>query len=157
MFVRALCCVVVLATAHALGLYWFVDGFFPERIVVPPAAASASNQSAAAFEFPPLFRSRDDDGGLGGDGAAPAPRFGKLVVMVVDALRASFLYGNDTHFHYTRHLIDTRQALAYVAVAQAPTVTLPRIKVSNRSVVVGVGVVFVVVVVADFARAHTRT
>ena len=139
MFASFLCGFVVLGLAHVVALYWFVEGYFPERIAVspPPAPATSAdrdenltaNAASASFEFPPLFRSRDDDGGLSGAGAAPAPRFGRLVIMVVDALRASFLFGNDTHFHYTRHLIESRQALAYVATAQAPTVTLPRIKV----------------------------
>jgi ethanolaminephosphotransferase len=48
--------------------------------------------------------------------------------MVVDALRASYAFGNTTQMHYLRHLIDSGQAVAYVAHAHAPTVTLPRIK-----------------------------
>jgi ethanolaminephosphotransferase len=48
--------------------------------------------------------------------------------MVVDALRSSYVYGNTTQMHYLRHLIDSGQAVAYVAHAHAPTVTLPRIK-----------------------------
>jgi ethanolaminephosphotransferase len=61
-------------------------------------------------------------------GAEPAARFGRLVIMVVDALRSSYVYGNTTQMHYLRHLIDSGQAVAYVAHAHAPTVTLPRIK-----------------------------
>lgn len=48
--------------------------------------------------------------------------------MVVDALRASYVYGNATQMHYVRHLIESGQAVAYTAHAHAPTVTLPRIK-----------------------------
>lgn len=106
------------------GLFLFVRGFFPDRAVIPRAPSTQLDE-----QFPPKFRSRDDIGGLSGAGSAPLTRFGRVVVMVIDALRANFLFGNETNMHYTRHLLDTQQALGFVAQAHTPTVTLPRIKV----------------------------
>jgi ethanolaminephosphotransferase len=113
------------------GLWLFVDGFFPDRPVVPPPRADVgSPHNDTSFEFPARFRSREDlvEGLASTETAAPVARFSKVVVVLVDSLRASFLYGNDTHMHFTRHLLDTQQAVGYVAMAHAPTVTLPRLK-----------------------------
>lgn len=130
---------VVIVIGQFFGLFLFIDGFFPDRAVVPAARArresstvtSNATQSSPLAEFPAQYRSLTDVDGLPGDGAAPAPRFGKLVFVVVDALRSSFLFGNDTHMHFTRHLIESGQAMPYVAHAAPPTVTLPRIKVER--------------------------
>ena len=114
---------ILLVSVHLLGLYVFVRGFFPER------ARLERRRANAVPDFPPRYRSRDDADGIVGVGAAPQPRFGRVVLMLVDALRADFLFGNETQMHFTRHLLRTKQALGYVATAHAPTVTLPRIKV----------------------------
>ena len=46
-------------------------------------------------------------------------------------MRADFVYGNDTPMSYTKSIIANGDALAYVSIADPPTVTLPRIKVQN--------------------------
>jgi ethanolaminephosphotransferase len=108
---------IALTCLSLSGMSLFMRGFFPDTQAPPRASAS----------FPALFRARDEPL-ASAHGAEPVPRFGRLVVMVVDALRASYVFGNGTQLHYVRHLIDSGQALAYVAHAHAPTVTLPRIK-----------------------------
>jgi len=48
--------------------------------------------------------------------------------MVVDALSAPLFFGNSSAMNYSRGLIAAGTALPFIAQAQAPTVTLPRIK-----------------------------
>jgi hypothetical protein len=122
---------LVILIGQFFGLYLFIDGFFPDRAVVPRRESPSSSNASSSFDFPPLYRSLDDVDGLPTEGSAPVPRFGKLVFVVIDALRSSFLFGNDTHMHFTRHLIESGQAIGYVAHAAPPTVTLPRIKVTR--------------------------
>ncbi|KAG0026490.1 major facilitator super transporter protein [Podila clonocystis] len=62
------------------------------------------------------------------DNGSIRPRYGKVVLMLVDALRSDFLYGNESDFIFVQSLIDTNQALPFTALASAPTVTLPRLK-----------------------------
>lgn len=75
------------------------------------------------------------------------PAFGRLVIVLVDALRADFVLPKDVHNVYERshqeakgftanakmsfvhNLILEQQAVAFYAKASPPTVTLPRIKV----------------------------
>ncbi|PVU98743.1 hypothetical protein BB559_001314 [Furculomyces boomerangus] len=58
----------------------------------------------------------------------PASTHDKLVLMVVDALRNDFVFGNDSCMNFTKGLIDNKSALGYTAFAKVPTVTMPRIK-----------------------------
>jgi len=46
----------------------------------------------------------------------------------VDALSAPLFFGNSSAMNYSRGLIAAGAALPFIAQAQAPTVTLPRIK-----------------------------
>lgn len=48
--------------------------------------------------------------------------------MVIDAFRGSFLYGNETFMNFTKQLLTEKQSFGFIGKAQAPTVTLPRIK-----------------------------
>ena len=61
--------------------------------------------------------------------------FDRFVFVLVDALRADFVLPlessikNLPKMKYTSRMLETRQSLAFLAKAHAPTVTMPRIKV----------------------------
>jgi len=67
--------------------------------------------------------------------SAPAS-FDKLVVMLVDALRADFVYNHtSSEFKFARQLMAAGKAVPFAAAAHSPTVTLPRIKVRTPLVI----------------------
>lgn len=55
----------------------------------------------------------------------------KLVIVVIDALRADFILSSkyDSEFSFIKEQMDHGTAMKFVAKAQTPTVTMPRIKV----------------------------
>lgn len=61
------------------------------------------------------------------------PVIGRVVIMLIDGLREDFIFGPKgvNHMKFTRNLIDRGQARSFVARAQPPTVTMPRIKVCH--------------------------
>lgn len=63
----------------------------------------------------------------------PPPLFGKVVIVLVDALRDDFVFGpSGTRFMpYTRNLVESGSSRSFIAKARPPTVTMPRIKVST--------------------------
>lgn len=57
--------------------------------------------------------------------------FRRLVLFVIDAFRADFLFENKFNsMPFVNDLIQRRLAVKYVAKVQTPTVTMPRIKVA---------------------------
>lgn len=61
------------------------------------------------------------------------PKVGKLVLMVIDAIRYDFLYGEygEVNMLYSAESISNGKACLFKLRANAPTVTMPRIKVNN--------------------------
>jgi ethanolaminephosphotransferase len=59
------------------------------------------------------------------------PSVGRLVIMVIDALRRDFVEGakGQLNMPYTASLIDGKKACLLTGKARPPTVTMPRIKV----------------------------
>ncbi|KAJ1987163.1 major facilitator super transporter protein [Dimargaris cristalligena] len=103
---RPLVYFVLCLALELAGLYWFAKGFFPYKQILPGFAQFRP-------DAPP----------------APAASFGRLVVMVVDALRYDFVLAPQrSHMPFTQNLIRSGQALAYVARASPPTVTMPCLK-----------------------------
>ncbi|KAK4056544.1 major facilitator super transporter protein [Microbotryomycetes sp. JL221] len=86
------------------GIGTFLTGFFPVKHVVE--GYSEPWQGA-------------------GHGHEP---FTRLAFVLVDALRSDFVFGSDSNMSFVRDLITRGHALPYTATAQAPTVTLPRLK-----------------------------
>lgn len=66
---------------------------------------------------------------------APRPVVGRVVIVVIDALRVDFIFHEHTTMKYLKSLTQKSEALGYVARAHPPTVTLPRIKVKFRALV----------------------
>ncbi|KAJ8294551.1 GPI ethanolamine phosphate transferase 2 [Rhodotorula toruloides] len=105
---------VAVVVAALAGLACFARGFFP---VKPLLAGFSPAQDYAQT-------SRRYDAGA----SERSDAFSRLAFVVVDALRADFAFGPNSHMTFVQSLVDSGEALPYTAVAQAPTVTLPRLK-----------------------------
>ncbi|KAF9915226.1 major facilitator super transporter protein [Lobosporangium transversale] len=91
----------------------FAKGFFPYK------AISTSFASLKDLPPPPLMTSTNK---LQNEVYSIRPQFGKVVLMLVDALRS---------------LINSHRAIPFTALASAPTVTLPRLKALTTGTVPG--------------------
>lgn len=62
--------------------------------------------------------------------AAPEPIYDRLVFVLIDALRADFVYGEHSKFAFLRQMINEQpeHTKSFVAKARPPTVTMPRLK-----------------------------
>lgn len=99
-----------LLLVQGLSLLVFQRAYFPSKVPMEGFSTAAG--------------AGDDDNAL------PAPVFDRMVFMVIDALRADFMLGEKTPCDYVRQSLQGKDALGFVAIAQIPTVTMPRIKVS---------------------------
>ncbi|KAI8605279.1 hypothetical protein EDD21DRAFT_156427 [Dissophora ornata] len=118
-----------------VGLVMFAKGFFPYKAI--------STSFASLEELPLLPSLAVADQFLQGQVPDPhqpgtvKPRFGKVVLMLVDALRSDFVYGNESDFKFMQSLIENHKAIPFTALASAPTVTLPRLKALTTGTVPG--------------------
>ncbi|KAJ1905925.1 major facilitator super transporter protein [Coemansia sp. IMI 209127] len=111
---RRLCILAVVVLVELVGLGLFVKGFFPYKRSIPGFARPQDQ--------PP------DIGRIGALDSEIAPQYDRLVVMLVDALRNDFVFGNNSAMEFTQGLLREGQAVGFTAKALAPTVTMPRIK-----------------------------
>ncbi|KAK3820490.1 MAG: hypothetical protein J3R72DRAFT_33533 [Linnemannia gamsii] len=114
-----------------VGLVMFAKGFFPYKAI---------STTFASLDEVPLEPTLAGPVSTGHDSHQPTevkPRFGKIVLMLVDALRSDFLYGNESDFRLMQGLIDDHKAIPFTALASAPTVTLPRLKALTTGTVPG--------------------
>ncbi|KAF8948075.1 major facilitator super transporter protein [Haplosporangium gracile] len=111
-----------------VGLVMFAKGFFPYKAI---------STTFASLEDMPLEPSLAFNGESALQTTVVKPRFGKIVLMLVDALRSDFLYGNESDFRLMQSLIDEHKAIPFTALASAPTVTLPRLKALTTGTVPG--------------------
>ncbi|XP_061642846.1 GPI ethanolamine phosphate transferase 2 isoform X2 [Phyllopteryx taeniolatus] len=104
---------------EVLGVALFLRGFFPA-----PVKSLSSKGSLEDLPAEPL------SGGSPNASYIPRPLFGRLVIMLIDAMREDYVFGANgrVHMPYTRHLVERGSALSFVAKARSPTVTMPRIK-----------------------------
>ncbi|GAA6046359.1 hypothetical protein JCM3770_004881 [Rhodotorula araucariae] len=98
----------------AVGLGSFAVGFFPVKPLLPGFSTAQSYAEPS--------HDRDTRGGPRSDA------FSRLAFVVVDALRSDFAFGPASPMRFVSSLVESGHALPYTAVAQAPTVTLPRLK-----------------------------
>ncbi|XP_013865861.1 GPI ethanolamine phosphate transferase 2 [Austrofundulus limnaeus] len=105
---------------EVLGVVLFLRGFFP----VPVKSSFSSKSRLSDVPAEPLA------GGSSNSTRLPQPLFKRLVVMLVDALREDFVFGDSGRLFlpYTRRLVERGSSHSFVAKARAPTVTMPRIK-----------------------------
>ncbi|KAJ1735751.1 major facilitator super transporter protein, partial [Coemansia biformis] len=118
---RGVAALAALLLLELLGLGLFAKGFFPYKRNLPGFASWADQ---------PADMGRPDLGAAdtGAQGPPVAAQYGRLVLMVVDALRNDFVFGDKSAMEYTRGLLRAGRARGFTAKAQAPTVTMPRIK-----------------------------
>ncbi|KAI7834784.1 hypothetical protein BX661DRAFT_195383 [Kickxella alabastrina] len=100
-----------------VGLGFFIKGFFPYKKSIPGFASQ--------HEQPPDIGQQQQQQGHKGHAAH---QYDRLVIMLVDALRNDFVFGNNSAMAYTQDLLRDGQAIGFTAKALAPTVTMPRIK-----------------------------
>lgn len=97
------------ASLHIAGYLLFLRGFFPAKTVLPGDLIFPNETS------PYLFKGH--------------AQFDNLVLVVVDAMRADFMYAQDiSHMPFVHQLVTKGDALPFTAHASPPTVTLPRLK-----------------------------
>ncbi|KAF2073127.1 hypothetical protein CYY_005568 [Polysphondylium violaceum] len=104
---------VVLIITQLLGIFMFSQGFFPRKTSVAGYNSFEEYQTSCTEV-----------------NVQVAPQFDRVVFMLVDAFRSSFIFGEDEKgtMTFTKSLIESGRAQAFVARADAPTVTLPRVK-----------------------------
>ncbi|KAF9956063.1 major facilitator super transporter protein [Mortierella alpina] len=124
----------------------FAKGFFPYKVIstsfstlqdLPPLPVVPPVTGQEGSEPRTLDRDRTQDQEPLLKSDSIKPRFGKVVLMLVDALRSDFLYGNDSDFRFMQSLINDHKAIPFTALASAPTVTLPRLKALTTGTVPG--------------------
>ncbi|KAM9964804.1 hypothetical protein ACTFIW_004590 [Dictyostelium discoideum] len=105
----------VLVITQLLGIFMFSQGFFPRKTTLEGYNSFANYEPSCTAD--------------NGDIKVEA-QFGKVVFMLVDAFKSNFLFGeeNSQVMSFTQSLLDSGRAHGYIARADAPTVTLPRIK-----------------------------
>ncbi|SCV70897.1 BQ2448_3659 [Microbotryum intermedium] len=112
---------VTLSLLSLAGALVFARGFFPVKPLLdgyntPQARTSHSTTSIIAH---------DAHSKNGSDDYVP---FDRLAFILVDALRSDFAFGRTSKMSFVHSLINDERALPFTALAQAPTVTLPRLK-----------------------------
>ncbi|TYZ62325.1 hypothetical protein PybrP1_009349 [[Pythium] brassicae (nom. inval.)] len=120
----------LLCAAALLGVYLCAGGLLRLHEVLSPFAApptsAATSPAARSQAQPPL-----------------PPLYDRLVIVLIDALRADMVLGSaalyrdaappvvgelNVHMAYARGLVESGEALGFVAHASVPTVTMPRLK-----------------------------
>eukprot|EP01134_Creolimax_fragrantissima_P002075 CFRG2075T1 len=115
----------VCVLAQAVGVVQFLLAYFPSK---PPLSGHASAHSAPAPPPVPYQDSILSDESNLTTSLGYMPKFGRLVFVVVDALRSDFLFEENSPFIKTRAMLQNGMAQGYIANARMPTVTLPRLK-----------------------------
>ncbi|CAJ0824938.1 10463_t:CDS:2, partial [Entrophospora sp. SA101] len=54
----------------------------------------------------------------------PTPKFDRLVLVLIDALRSDFVFGENSEMKFVKSLIENHYAIPYTAIATAPTDTV---------------------------------
>ncbi|KAI8326165.1 alkaline phosphatase-like protein [Martensiomyces pterosporus] len=108
------------------GLAFFIKGFFPYKKSIAGFATRQEQQpwDLSAPGGQPGHPAKAEESHV----AAPHAQYDRLVVMLVDALRNDFVFGNNSAMDFTQGLLRDGRAIGYTAMALAPTVTMPRIK-----------------------------
>ncbi|XP_067027417.1 GPI ethanolamine phosphate transferase 2-like isoform X1 [Acropora muricata] len=104
---------VVLLFCQIIGLALFLRGFFPIKKAL---------QGRATHEDLPVEPSGERPRSI------PSAKFGRLVILLIDALRADFVFSEQVKMPFTQEMIRNNQSFSFLAKAHPPTVTMPRIK-----------------------------
>ncbi|KAH3745485.1 GPI ethanolamine phosphate transferase 2 [Pelomyxa schiedti] len=125
-------CLAVVVAAQCLGLAHFVRGFFPSL-----STFALNPQPACGGDDPAMCAATQQfsSGSYEMQMNQNEPAFDRMVFMVVDALRSDFLFNPKSKMSFTHSLISSGNGYSYVAHAQPPTVTMPRLKALTGGVV----------------------
>src|SRR5690625_1656894 len=124
---------IVLLCSQSIGIFLFSMGFFPQKKTlegyntpkdIPGFALHYKTVCIIVFNL--LYSHNNSII----KGHSIKPKFDRLVIMVVDAMRSDLLYNPSSPMNFTKSLIMNGQTYPFIAYAHAPTVTLPRIKVN---------------------------
>ncbi|XP_033095681.1 GPI ethanolamine phosphate transferase 2-like [Anneissia japonica] len=123
--------IVFCVSLQVLGVSIFIRGFLPIKQVV---AGHASHHDAPPE---PSISGPDAVRGTNSTIELSKPVFGRLVLVLIDALRWDFVLGEKRRMPFVRGLIDRGQSLSFIAKAQPPTVTMPRVKALTSGTIPG--------------------
>lgn len=107
--------VIGLALLQILSFSVFLKGFFPLK---------QGLKGFARLEDSPAVPGDTDN-------SVPSGHYDRLIIVVIDALRADFVLASQTYMPFLKEMIRDGHVLPFIAKAHPPTVTLPRIKVLN--------------------------
>ncbi|VEU24173.1 DEKNAAC105380 [Brettanomyces naardenensis] len=102
--------ILLLILAELLSYLIFCKGFFPTKVLLTP-------EELARFNTEPPKGFKD-----------PPRQFDRVVFMLVDAMRADFVFSQQSHMKFAQQLINDGNAIGFTAYSNPPTVTLPRLK-----------------------------
>ncbi|KAJ1966171.1 major facilitator super transporter protein [Dipsacomyces acuminosporus] len=118
---------LMLLLVELVGLGFFAKGFFPYKKSIA-GFATTSEQRPWDLSAPDLDKQPSTEETEGRGAPRQTAQYDRLVVMLVDALRNDFVFGNSSAMDFTQGLLRGGHAIGYTAKALAPTVTMPRIK-----------------------------
>ncbi|XP_071117625.1 GPI ethanolamine phosphate transferase 2-like [Haliotis cracherodii] len=104
--------VIGLALIQILSFSVFLKGFFPLK---------QGLKGFARLEDSPAVPGHTDN-------SVPRGHYDRLIIVVIDALRADFVLASQTYMPFLKEMIRDGHVLPFTAKAHPPTVTLPRIK-----------------------------
>ncbi|GMM29611.1 mannose-ethanolamine phosphotransferase [Martiniozyma asiatica (nom. inval.)] len=93
-----------------LGFLLFCKGFFPTKVLL-----TENEESQWLTAFPDGY-------------SAPDAKFERVIFMVVDAMRADFIFSDKSNMTFAHKLLNDGYGVGFTAFSNPPTVTLPRLK-----------------------------
>jgi ethanolaminephosphotransferase len=106
---------VVLIAVFAYGVFKLSEGYFPRPILLQGFANHSEQRDDISYRL--------EEAGEG-----KKRTLGKVIMVVIDALRNDFAVGAESAMEFVKRTINASSALSWAAYAHPPTVTLPRIK-----------------------------
>ena len=91
--------IVLLLLCQILGLILFLRGFFPLKKAIDGRATNENLPPEPSFE---------------GKGDLLPPKFGRVVIMLIDALRADFVYSEQIRMPFTQELIRLNKSFRWI-------------------------------------------
>ena len=91
--------IVLLLLCQILGLILFLRGFFPLKKAMDGRATNENLPPEPSFE---------------GKGDLLPPKFGRVVIMLIDALRADFVYSEQIRMPFTQELIRLNKSFRWI-------------------------------------------
>ncbi|QPG75131.1 hypothetical protein FOA43_002474 [Brettanomyces nanus] len=102
--------ILVVVVTQLVAYLIFCKGFFPTKVLLTPEELTKYTTAP-----PPGYKE-------------PKRQFNKVIVMLVDAMRADFVFSDQSNMNFTQYLLNEGYALGFTAFSNPPTVTLPRLK-----------------------------